>query len=57
MALGGGTLQVCVTLIVFALGFMVFRPLGDSLDLGAMVALSSTAVVMRVLVETPANRR
>jgi len=51
MALGGGTLQVCVTLTVFALGFLYFRPLGESLALGAMVALSSTAVVMRVLVD------
>ncbi len=50
IALGGGTLQVCGTLTVFALGFLIFRPLGESLALGAMVALSSTAVVMRVLV-------
>jgi len=51
IALGGGTLQVAVTLTVFAMGFYLFRPLGESLALGAMVALSSTAVVMRVLVD------
>ncbi len=51
IALGGGTLQVSVTLTVFTLGFLIFRPLGESLALGAMVALSSTAVVMRVLVD------
>ena len=51
MALGGGTLQVCVTLTIFTLAFLYFRPLGESLALGAMVALSSTAVVMRVLVD------
>ena len=51
IALGGGTLQVCVTMTVFTLGFIIFRPLGESLVLGAMVALSSTAVVMRVLVD------
>lgn len=51
IALGGGTLQVCATLTVFALGFMTVRPMGESLALGAMVALSSTAVVMRVLVD------
>ena len=51
MAFVGGTLQVCGTLTVFALGFLIFRPLGESLALGAMVALSSTAVVMRVLVD------
>ncbi len=51
MAFGGGTLQVSVTMVVFALGFLIFRPLGEALALGAMVALSSTAVVMRVLVD------
>jgi CPA2 family monovalent cation:H+ antiporter-2 len=51
IALGGGTLQVCVTMAVFALGFLIFRPLSESLALGGMVALSSTAVVMRVLVD------
>ncbi len=54
IALGGGTLQVCVTMAVFALGFLIFRPLGESLVLGGMVALSSTAVVMRVLVDRAA---
>ncbi|MBC2714534.1 MAG: sodium:proton exchanger [Desulfobacteraceae bacterium] len=51
MAFGGGTLQVCGTLTIFTLGFFYFRPLGEALALGAMVALSSTAVVMRVLVD------
>ncbi len=54
IALGGGTLQVCGTLMIFALGLSFFRPIGESLALGAMVALSSTAVVMRVLVDRAA---
>ncbi|MDO9264227.1 MAG: cation:proton antiporter [Desulfosalsimonadaceae bacterium] len=51
VALAGGTLQVAATLGVFALGLWFFRPLGEALILGAMVALSSTAVVMRVLAD------
>ncbi|MDA8403296.1 MAG: cation:proton antiporter [Desulfobacteraceae bacterium] len=49
VALAGGTVQVGATLGVFALGFRFSMPLGEALILGAMVALSSTAVVMRVL--------
>jgi monovalent cation:H+ antiporter-2, CPA2 family len=49
IALGGGTLQVLITMLVFALGFYYFLPFGESFALGAMVTLSSTAVVMRVL--------
>ncbi len=49
IAVGGGILQVGLTMMVFALGFYYFLPFGASFALGAMVALSSTAVVMRVL--------
>lgn len=51
MAFGGGTLQVVGTLALVAL--VMNRPTGwpMALTLGAVVALSSTAVVMRVLVD------
>lgn len=51
IALGGGALQVIITLLAFGLGFFFFTSVGVSLTLGAMAALSSTAVVMRVLVD------
>lgn len=51
VALGGGSLQVVITMTVFALGFLLFKPLPQALALGAIVALSSTAVVLRVLVD------
>jgi CPA2 family monovalent cation:H+ antiporter-2 len=51
VALVGGTLQVVVTLGVFALGAAVLLPLPQALALGAILALSSTAVVLRVLVD------
>ncbi len=54
IAVIGGTLQVASTLAIFAWGFSRFWSLGESLALGAMVALSSTAVVMRVLVDRSA---
>jgi CPA2 family monovalent cation:H+ antiporter-2 len=51
VALAGGSLQVVITLTVFALVFFLFKPLSQALVLGAIVALSSTAVVLRVLVD------
>ena len=51
MAIGGGTLQVLATLGLVLL--ITVKPLGlpQAFTLGAIVALSSTAVVMRVLVD------
>ena len=40
-----------ITMTAFALGFFLFKPLSQALVLGAIVALSSTAVVLRVLVD------
>jgi monovalent cation:H+ antiporter-2, CPA2 family len=51
VALLGGSLQVIVTLGVFALAAALFVALPQALALGAIVALSSTAVVLRVLVD------
>lgn len=51
MAFGGGTLQVVVTMGVVALGLKPWLDLPQALTIGAIVALSSTAVVMRILVE------
>ncbi len=51
VALGGGSLQVVITMIAFALGVFLFKPLAQALTLGAIVALSSTVVVLRVLVD------
>ena len=52
IALGGGTLQVVLTL---AIGCILARAFGyelrPSLAIGAMVALSSTACVLRVLTD------
>jgi CPA2 family monovalent cation:H+ antiporter-2 len=50
VALAGGALQVVVTLIVFALLFAVRYPLGTSVAWGAIVTVSSTAIVLRILV-------
>ncbi len=52
LALGGGTLQICLTLaagygVASAFGF----GLGTALAIGAMVALSSTACVLRILID------
>jgi CPA2 family monovalent cation:H+ antiporter-2 len=51
VALVGGGLQVVGTLGIFALGALIFVPLPQALSLGAITALSSTAVVLRVLVD------
>lgn len=51
MAFGGGSLQVAGTLVVVVV--LLVKPLGlaQALTIGAIVSLSSTAVVMRVLVD------
>lgn len=51
MAFGAGTAQVLLTMGGTAALCMVFTSLIQSLVLGAIVALSSTAVVMRMLVD------
>lgn len=51
VALGGGSLQVVVTLAVVAFGLVWLVPLPQALALGAIATLSSTAVVLRVLVD------
>jgi CPA2 family monovalent cation:H+ antiporter-2 len=54
IALVGGTLQVSITLAIFALLLIPFLNISTSVALGAMAALSSTAVVLRVLVDRAA---
>lgn len=49
-AFGGGALQVGGTLILVSLAMSAFYPLPTALALGALVALSSTTIVLRVLV-------
>ncbi len=51
MAFGGGTIQVTVTLLASTLLLSPWFDISQALSIGAMVALSSTAVVMRVLVD------
>lgn len=51
VALFGGSLQVAVTVAVCALATVWFGPLTQALAIGAIVTLSSTAVVLRVLVD------
>ena len=51
MALGGGGLQVLITLILFALALTFMVPIKEAIVLGAIAALSSTAVVLRVLAD------
>ena len=53
-ALVGGTLQVVITLAVFALLLVPFTRFTTAVAIGAMAALSSTAVVLRVLVDRAA---
>lgn len=50
-ALAGGSLQVMLTLALFAGIFKMGRPIAAAVSLGAMVALSSTAIVLRMLVD------
>ena len=51
IALVGGSLQVLLTMGLFAGLFVLFHPPASALAIGALVALSSTAIVLRVLVD------
>jgi len=51
VALGGGGLQIVLTMIAFALAAFLFKPISQALTLGAIGAMSSTVVVLRVLVD------
>jgi CPA2 family monovalent cation:H+ antiporter-2 len=51
IAFGGGSMQVAGTLLLVALALAAPRGLPEALTVGAVIALSSTAVVMRVLVD------
>lgn len=51
MAFGGGSLQVGGTLVLVALVSVAFTGFAQALSMGAMVALSSTTIVLRVLVD------
>ena len=51
IAFGGGSLQVSVTLLLVALVLAIPRGISEALTIGAIIALSSTAVVMRMLVD------
>lgn len=46
-----GLLQILITLAVFALIFTLLGPIRQGLAMGALIALSSTAIVLRVLVD------
>ncbi len=50
-AFGGGALQVGITIALTALGGVFFSALPKALALGALMALSSTTIVLRVLVD------
>ena len=54
IALIGGTLQVSISLALFAILLIPFTDLSTAIAIGAMAALSSTAVVLRVLVDRAA---
>ena len=54
IALIGGTLQVSVSLVLFAIALIPFFKLSTAIAIGAMAALSSTAVVLRILVDRSA---
>lgn len=51
IALGGGTLQIGSTMLLVTLALSFFLSFKAAIALGAMIALSSTAVVMRILVD------
>lgn len=51
LALLGGVLQVAVTLTVFALIFLTQHAIGPAVALGEMIAVSSTAIVLRTLMD------
>lgn len=46
-----GILQILITLAVFTLIFTLFGPIRQGLAMGAIIALSSTAIILRVLVD------
>ena len=54
IALFGGTLQVSISLVLFALLLLPLYNLSTAIAIGAMAALSSTAVVLRILVDRAA---
>lgn len=54
MALVGGTLQVIITMVAFGLLMTTVLKPSAAVAVGAMIALSSTAVVLRVLVDRSA---
>lgn len=51
LALLGGVLQVAVTLALFALIFSTQHAIGPAVALGEMIAVSSTAIVLRTLMD------
>jgi len=51
LALLGGILQVTITLALFALIFSFQHPIGPAVALGEMLAVSSTAIVLRMLMD------
>jgi CPA2 family monovalent cation:H+ antiporter-2 len=51
VALGGGTIQIIATIIIVTLLTGAYMALPKALTIGAIVALSSTAVVLRMLVD------
>jgi CPA2 family monovalent cation:H+ antiporter-2 len=51
IALGGGCLQALITFVLFALVLSFLLPTSEAIVLGAIAALSSTAVVLRVLAD------
>ncbi|MGW8326261.1 MAG: cation:proton antiporter domain-containing protein, partial [Desulfobacterales bacterium] len=51
MAFGGGTLQLTLTILVVTLITVFMIDLPQALTLGAIVAMSSTTVVLRLLVD------
>jgi CPA2 family monovalent cation:H+ antiporter-2 len=55
IALGGGTLQVAATIVLSMLACVILGlDVREAIVVGAMVALSSTAIVMRLLVDRAA---
>lgn len=51
MAFGGGSLQVVITILVVVLVTVSFTDMPRALTIGAIVALSSTTMVLRLLVD------
>ncbi|MCF8096158.1 MAG: cation:proton antiporter [Desulfobacteraceae bacterium] len=51
IALGGGILQITSTMVLVTFALCFFLAFKAAIALGAMIALSSTAVVMRILVD------